>query len=62
MNNQLPTIIKCRINNTVVEICHGPIPDICRELWFGQLVEPKLPDRKVTDKEFEKWLDNYRTE
>lgn len=62
MNDQLPIIIKCRISHTAVEICHGPIPDICRELWFGPLYEPELPDTKVTDEEFKMWLNNYRTE
>ena len=62
MDDQLPIIIIGRFNGVLLESCHGPIPDVCRELWFSPLVEPKLPDTKGTDEEFEEWLDNYRKE
>lgn len=56
------TVIKCNFvaNNLTVEICHGDIPDIFRQLWFGPLKEFKLPDTKVTEQTFQRWLDLYR--
>lgn len=60
MNYQLPIIAKYCINEITVEVCHGEIPDVFRQLRFGPITEFELPDTKVTDKEFRCWLDSYR--
>ncbi len=60
MNSPLPTVVRCRVNKITLEICHGNIPDIFRQLRFGSTIEFKLPDTKVTDEEFQKWLEFYR--
>lgn len=60
MNNPLPTIVRSHINSITLEICHGEIPDVCRLLRFDPITEPKLPDTKITDEEFQDWLSLYR--
>lgn len=60
MNNQLPVIVNYRVNGITLEVCHGKIPHIYHILKFGPIVEPELPDTKVTDEEFQDWLFLYR--
>lgn len=62
MNNQIPITLRSRVNGITVEVCHGEIPEIFRQLWFGPIVEPKLPDTKGTDEEFQEFLWRYRCE
>ena len=59
MKDQLPTVVRCRVNEITLEICHGEIDDIFRKLWFGPIVHPELPDVKATDEEFENWRNRY---
>lgn len=56
----MPTVVKCRSNDFILEVCHGEIPDICRLLWFGPITKFELPDTKVSYKEFNDWLKLYR--
>lgn len=56
------TVVKCLFaaDNLTVEICHGNIPDIFRQLRSGPLKEFELPDTKVPERKFHRWLDLYR--
>lgn len=56
----MPTIVRCRSNNFVLEVCHGEIPDVCRLLWFDPITKLELPDTKVSNEEFNDWLRLYR--
>ncbi len=60
MNNLSPVVVRSRVNGITLEVCHGEIPDVCRLLRFGPMVEPELPDTKVTDEEFQDWIFRYR--
>ena len=60
MNNLLPTVARYRINEIILEVCHGEIPDVCRPLWFDPITELELPDAKASDEDFENWLALYR--
>lgn len=60
MNYQLPKTIKCLIDKTTIEVCHGEIPDVCRLLHFDLITEFELPDTKGSDEEFDVWLCLYR--
>lgn len=60
MNSELPIILKCRVNRITIEVCHGgEIPDIFRLLHFDPIKEFELPDTKITDYEFHRWIDRY---
>ena len=60
MNDLLPTVVRCRINDITVEVCHDEIPDIRRLLRFDPVTEFELPDAKASDEQFQDWLDLYR--
>ncbi|KKN98997.1 hypothetical protein LCGC14_0142420 [marine sediment metagenome] len=60
MSKLMPTVIRCRSNDFVLEVCHGEIPDICRLLWFDSPIELGLPDTEMLDEEFGKWVCRYR--
>ncbi len=60
MTSEIPIITRCRIDDVLIDVCHGNIPDIFRKLWFDPLKEFELPDTKVTEKKFQRWLDLYR--
>jgi hypothetical protein len=66
MNNQIPRVVRFKNNGITVEICHGEIPDVFRELWFSPVIEMELPDAKVSyeegsDEDFQGWLRYYRS-
>lgn len=55
------TVVQSKINGITIEVCHGEIPDEFRQLKFGTLKELELPDRKVTDEQFDIWwIDAFR--
>ena len=55
-----PTIVKYRLGDIKLEVCHGEIPDIFRRFWFSPVPDFELPDTKGTDYNFEHWLSMYR--
>ena len=57
---ETPNVIRIQSKNLTLEVCHGPIPDVCRLLRFDGLKEPELPDTKGNDEEFEGWIGAYR--
>ena len=60
MKSVMPTVVRCRSNDFVLEICHGEIPDVCRLLWFDPVTEFELPDAKESDEAFQNWICRYR--
>lgn len=60
MNDLLPTVVRYRINEITLEVCHGKIPDIFQALWFDPVTDLDLPDAKASDEEFQDWLGLYR--
>lgn len=60
MDNLIPITLRCRFNGITLEVCHGKISDIFRQLRYGPVVEFELPDTKVTEEEFQHWLRLYR--
>jgi len=60
MDDLLPTVIKYRLDDTIVEVCHGKIPDVCRLLYFDPVTEFELPDAIGSQDSFELFLDLYR--
>lgn len=51
MNSPLPTTVRCCVKGITLEICHGKIPNIFRQLRFDPITKFELPDTKVTDKD-----------
>ncbi len=50
-------------NGVKIVMCFGEIPDHLRTSKYGcAVVHPCLPDGTGSDKEFEKFLNNYRGE
>jgi len=62
MNDLIPRTLRCRVNETTIEVCHGEIPDIFRQSYYDPVTEFELPDAKETgtDEDFRDWLDSYR--
>ncbi len=59
MLSQLST----KINGTKITICFGTIPDHFRTSMYGQSIfHPCLPDGTGSDKEFEEFLNKYRSQ
>lgn len=58
--NQLPVIIRSRVNGVTIKVCHGKIPDMFRLLRFDPVQEFELPDTKESDEDFNDWLGLYR--
>jgi len=60
MDDLIPTVVRCRLGDTTVEVRHCEISDVFRQLWFGPVSELELPDAKASDEQFQDWLDLYR--
>lgn len=68
MHDLLPKTLRCRIDGITLEVCHGEIPDIFRQLRYDPVTEFELPDTKVRNidergcfvDEFQEWLTLYR--
>ncbi len=68
MDDLLPKTLRCSTDGIIIEVCHGEIPEIFRQLRYDPVTEFELPDTKVKniDKqgyfvdEFQEWLSLYR--
>ncbi len=67
MNDLIPKTLKYRVDGITIEVCHGEIPEIFRQLNYDPVTEFELPDTKnnewqtgISNEEFEEWLDAYR--
>lgn len=54
-----PIVLKVNLCGVDVEICHGEIPDIFRQVHFDQISDFELPDEKRSDDEFYDWIELY---
>jgi len=60
MEEPVAIILRTKVSGITLDVCHGEIPDVFRQLWFSEITEPELPDAKVSDNEFNDWLSLYR--
>ncbi len=47
MNDLLPKTLRCRVDEITIEVCHGEIPEIFRQLYYNPITKFELPDTKV---------------